>query len=88
MIINKLQISHKQFPPTIVGTEVIHEGKGICRAKINFLGDLEQFKNEDGSINEDKITSKFKELFHQEDRGCISIKNIKSQAFSFHSVMA
>lgn len=64
------------FSPTIVGTEVIHDGKGIgneyviIRAKIDFsfLGDLDQFKNEDGSINEDKITLKFKELFHQEDR--------------------
>lgn len=64
------------FSPTIVGAEVIHDGKGIgneyviIRAKIDFhfIGDLEQFKNEDGSINDEKITSKFKELFHQEDR--------------------
>lgn len=65
-----------KFSPTIVGSKVIHAGKGhgdeyvLIRAEIDFhfIGSLEEYKKPDGSIDRDRITYELKKAFQKEDR--------------------
>jgi hypothetical protein len=65
------------FKPVIIETDVVHDGKGvdkeymIARVKIDFhfIGLLDEYKNSDGSINEQKFKDDFLTGFNKYEHG-------------------